>query len=72
MGNWCCMLCVQHGIDLELTMSYPLGPVPWSLATTDGKPVKTDKAKLLQDMYIESSAEPLSIRSKEDVVYIHL
>ena len=28
-------------------MCYPLGPVPWSLATADGKPVKTDKSKLL-------------------------
>ena len=33
------MLSVQHDIGLELTMSYPLGPVQWSLATKDGKPV---------------------------------
>ena len=32
---------------MEKTLCYPLGPVPWSLATSDGKPVKTDKSKLL-------------------------
>lgn len=62
------LLTVEHDIDLEVTLSYPLGPVPWSLATADGMPVKTDKAKLLH--YIESSIEPLTTRPKGDIVHI--
>jgi len=32
---------------MSLVLSYPLGPLPWSLASPDGSPVKTNKAKLL-------------------------
>ena len=60
------LLSVQNDIDLQVTLSYPLGPVPWSLATADGMPVKTDKVKLLH--YLESSLEALLLRPKEDVV----
>ena len=41
------MTSQEHSIDLEKLFSYPLGPVPWSLATGDGRPEKTDKAVLL-------------------------
>ena len=59
---------MQNDIDLQVTLSYPLGPVPWSLATADGMPVKTDKAKLLH--YLESSVEAILLRPKENVVHI--
>lgn len=36
------MLCEQHDIRLDKTLSYSLGPVPWALATADGCPVKID------------------------------
>ena len=49
------LLSLQNDIDLQVTLSYPLGPVPWLLATADGMPIKTDKAKLLH--YLESSVE---------------
>ena len=62
------LLSVQHNIDLELTLSFPLGPVPWALATADGMPVKTDKSKLLH--YIESPIEVTPERPKDDVVYV--
>ena len=62
------LLSVQHNIDLELTLSFPLGPAPWTLATVDGMPVKTDKSKLLH--YIESSIELTTERPKDDVVYV--
>ena len=39
-----------------MTLSFPLGPVPWSLATADGMPTKTDKSKLLH--FLESHIEP--------------
>ncbi|KAL8609063.1 hypothetical protein ACOMHN_033656 [Nucella lapillus] len=29
-------------------MCYPLSPIPWSMATPDGMPAKTDKSKLMQ------------------------
>ncbi|KAK3106630.1 hypothetical protein FSP39_024006 [Pinctada imbricata] len=41
------ILAVQNNIDLAVTFTYPLGPVPWALATADGVPFKSDKAKLL-------------------------
>ena len=60
------LLSVQNDIDLQVTFSYSLGPVPWSLATA----VKTDKAKLLH--YFESSVEALLLRPKEDVVLLSM
>lgn len=30
------LLSVKHDIDIESTLSFPLSPVPWSLATQDG------------------------------------
>ena len=45
------MLSLEHDIDMKRVLSYPLGPVPRALATADGMPAKTDKAKLLH--YLE-------------------
>ena len=56
------LLSVQNDIDLHVTLSYPLGPVPWLLATADGMPIKTDKAKLLH--YLESSVEASLLRPR--------
>lgn len=44
------LLSESNNIDLERVLSYPLGPVSWSLATADGAPAKTDKAKLLHHL----------------------
>jgi hypothetical protein len=44
------LLAMNHDLCMEKVMEYPLGPVPWSLATADGAPVKTDKAKLLHKL----------------------
>ena len=44
------MLSLKNDIDLKMTMSFQLGPVSWTLATADGCPVKTDKAKLLHNL----------------------
>ena len=44
------LLAVAHSISLEKVLMYPLGPVPWSLATADGSPTRTDKSKLLHKL----------------------
>ena len=44
------MISQQHDISLEKLFRYPLGPIPWSLATADGSLVKTDKSKLLHHL----------------------
>ena len=49
------MLSEKHHLDLQKVMEYPLGPVPWSLATADGMPIKTDKAALMTKLEEESS-----------------
>jgi hypothetical protein len=41
------MLSEENGIILEKTLTYPLKPVPWFLATADGLPTK---AKLIHDL----------------------
>ena len=50
-------------------MSYQLGPVPWTLATADGAPVKSDKAKLLHNLEgtVDVSENPV----REETVYIY-
>ena len=40
-------LAVKHNLNLQSAWTYELGAIPWSLATTDGCPIKTDKATLL-------------------------
>ena len=41
------ILALQHELSLECILSYPLSPVPWALATSDGAMIKTEKAKLM-------------------------
>ena len=43
-------------VDVRKLFSYSLGPIPWSLANTDGTPAKACKAKLLH--LIESKTAP--------------
>ena len=59
------LLAVEHDVDLELTLSYPLGPVPWSLATADGMLTKTDKSTLLHNL--ESGIELVTDRPSDAV-----
>ena len=50
------LLSIEHNVDLELTLSSHLGPVPWSLLTPDRIPTKTDKSKRLHGL--QSHIEP--------------
>ena len=59
------LLSIDHDVDLELTLSFPLGPVPWSLATADGMPTKTDKSILLHNL--ESGIELVTDRPSDAV-----
>ena len=47
---------IEHNVDLELTLSYLLGLVPWSLSTPDKIFTKIDKFKLLH--LLQSHIEP--------------
>ena len=63
------MLSVENNVDLEMTMSYQLGPVPWTLAAADGCPVKSDKPKLLQNL--EALVDPSNKPPAEKSIYVH-
>ena len=43
----------RHNLNMEKVLSHRLEPVPWSLATTDGALVKTNKAKLFHILETE-------------------
>ena len=50
------LLFIGHNVDLELTLPFLLGPVPWSLTTPDRISTKTDKSKLQHGL--QSHIEP--------------
>ena len=54
---------------MEKLFSYPLGPVPWSLATGDRMLAKTDKATLMHKLEVEDKVIPgtQSDISNEDI-----
>ena len=63
------LLSLKHNISMEKTLCYPLGPVPWSLEPADGKPVKTDKSKLLH--CLEGTASNVADRpNRQNASYI--
>ena len=45
----------QRNIDLKTVFSYPLGPIPWSLAGMLGEMRKTQKASLLLNLWMTSA-----------------
>ena len=50
------LLSIGHNVDLELTLLFLLGPVPWSLTTSDRISTKTDKSKFQHGL--QSHIEP--------------
>ena len=44
------ILSLQHQVSLENVLSYPLGQIPWALATADTALIKTDKSKLMHSL----------------------
>ena len=53
---------------MEKVLSYPLGPVPWSLGTADGTPTQTDKAKLMH--YLEGDSHQAEMPTEGSVVCV--
>ena len=51
------LLSIEHNVNLELTLPFLLGPVPWLLSYPDRISTKTDKSKLLHGL--QSHIEPI-------------
>jgi hypothetical protein len=58
------MLSQDKDISLRKLFEYPLGPIPWSLATADGGMVKTNEAQLLH--HLETKSTPSHARLLTD------
>ena len=50
------VLSEKNNFDLQKIMPYQLAPIPWCLATGDGLPAKTDKAKMLHTLETDQAA----------------
>ena len=50
------VLAQSRFIDVATVLQYPLGLLPWALATVDGRSAKTNKAALLH--LLESAVPP--------------
>jgi hypothetical protein len=48
------MIAIKHNISLERVFQFLLGPVPWSLATSDDTSAKTDKSGVMHCLESES------------------
>ena len=59
------LLSVKHEICMERVNSYPLGPVPWPLATSDGTPMKTDKSQVIHALETAVTVIMLSCQTKD-------
>ena len=48
-GRFARMIVIAHHpqMNMQDVLTYPLRPLPWSLATADGAPTKTAKSALL-------------------------
>ena len=58
-GCFARMIVIAHHrqMNMQEVLTYPLGPLPWSLATADGAPTKTAKSALLH--ILEERAQPV-------------
>ena len=62
------MLSQENNLDLQKVMEFPLGPVPWSLATADGMPIKTDKSALMTKL--EDKTAYIQPKKERDHVHV--
>ena len=60
--------CFITKTQYEGFLKHPLGPIPWSLANTDGTPKKTNKAALARKL--ESKASPDDIMETPSICII--
>ena len=64
------VLSQEHNIDLQKVLQYPLTPTPWSLASSDGSLLKTNKATLMHKLTPENSLMFEDYAKKNNTVYI--
>ena len=62
------VLALKHDINMKSVLSFPLGPVPWALATADGLPAKTDKSKLLH--HLEGDRHTIQRPSDNNICHV--
>ena len=62
------MLSQDNDISLHKLFQYPLAPIPWSMVTSDGRMVKTNKAQLMH--HLEAKSTPCSPSSVESCTYV--
>ena len=60
----------DHDLNFEKLFTYPLSPVPWSLATADGCFVKTNKAQLMHVLEAEAGSDSVQIEEVTDNVVV--
>ena len=46
-----------HKLDMQNVLKYKLGPIPWSIAATDGTVAKTAKSKIVE--VLEKDVQPM-------------
>ena len=63
---------MSHTVDLTDIITYELGPVPLSLAKSNGNMNKTAKSKLMQELEVDSSVNDISTTATLQRVYLKL
>ena len=64
------MMSQDKDLDLNKLFSYPLSPVPWSIATADGCLAKTNKAQLMHVLELEVPTAGQSLQQPSDPVVV--
>ena len=64
------MLCHEHNIDVQRVFSYPMGPIPWALASSDGTIANTNKAVLMHKLESNITTNETYDMITSDFVYI--
>ena len=63
------ILASNHQLNMKKVLGYPLGTVPWALATSDGAHTTTEKAALLHELE-DSSAVTTERPPLSTVTYV--
>ena len=61
---------MSRTVDLTDIITYELGPVPLSLAKSNGNMNKTAKSKLMQELEVDSSVNDISTTATLQRVYL--
>lgn len=64
------VLSQEHDINMEKVLTYPLSLTPWSLASPDGLPLKTNKATLLHALEKRENILTEDVSKQPNTVYV--